>query len=144
MTIIKICGIVSYFNKAVSQLPLKSFSVYLKPIKKQKSINEYLLNVVPSQKVTFSLTCGYTHNLTSKGYIPTFKSLLYFITYLIKKQFLQHKVTIIYLQIGRDPTNNPYQLTKRSHTGLGNRTKLSPSFRLAFKITDSLSVLESK
>ena len=78
--------------------------------------------MVPSQKVTSSLTCGYTHNLTSKGYIPIFKSLLHFITYLIKKQFLQHKVTITYLQIGCDPTNSPYQLTKRSHIGLGNRT----------------------
>ena len=26
-----------------------------------------------------------------------------------------------YLQIGCDPTDNPYQLAKRSHTGLGSK-----------------------
>ena len=26
-----------------------------------------------------------------------------------------------YLQIGSNPTDNPYQLTKRSHAGLGSK-----------------------
>ena len=28
---------------------------------------------------------------------------------------------ITYPQIGRDPTDSPYQLTKRSHTGSGSK-----------------------
>ena len=86
MTNIKICGIVSHFNrKEVSQLTHISFSVYLQCIIKEESIKKCLLNVVPLQKETSSLTCGYTHNLTLIGYIPTLKSLLHCITYLIKK-----------------------------------------------------------
>ena len=84
---IKICGIVSHFNrKEVSQLTHRSFPVYLQHIIiKEESIKKCLLNVVPSQKETSSLTFGYTHNLTLIGYITTFKSLLHCITYLIKK-----------------------------------------------------------
>ena len=33
----------------------------------------------------------------------------------------KHKFTITYLQIGCDPTDSPYQLTKTSHTSLGSK-----------------------
>ena len=61
----------------------KEYSQYLLYIRTLESLPK----VVFSQKEnTLALQrCGYTHNLTSKGYIPTFKSLLHCITYLINK-----------------------------------------------------------
>ena len=78
--------------------------------------------MVPSQKENItSCNHGYTHKLISIGYIPSFKCLLHCITYLIKNNSIMIAHSLItYLQIGCDPSDSPYQLTKRSHTGLGS------------------------